>query len=71
MLVKAKDVLDAAQMSQDPEARFALLAEGLDDTVVAPPMGLEGLQRRNELRIYEADVTVKLFTVIMLMSIDT
>ena len=59
LLVKAEDILDAAEVSQDPEVRFALFAERLDDAIVAEPMGLVRLKRRHVLRIYDASKIVK------------
>ena len=52
ILSQTQDIFDAAEVSDHAESRFTVLAEGFDDAVVAVAVGLIGLKRRHQLRIY-------------------
>jgi hypothetical protein len=49
---QTQDVFDAAKVSDHAEAWFTVLAKGLDDAVIAMPVGVVGLKRRHQLGIY-------------------
>jgi len=47
ILSQAQDLFDATQVGHYAESRLAILAEGLDDAVVAVAVGLVGLEGRH------------------------
>ena len=44
LLVELRDIVDAAEMGEDAEGGFAVLAKGLDDAVVVDAVGLISLK---------------------------
>src|ERR1035441_3714779 len=54
---QTQDVFDAAEVSDHAESRFTVLAEGLDDAVVAVTVGVVGLERSHQLGIYNTSST--------------
>ena len=55
ILVEFEDVVDAAKMGENADGRFAVVAKGFDDAIVANAVGLVGLQGSHRLRIYHDD----------------
>jgi len=52
LLMKAQDVLDPAEVSDDTDAGPTVFTEGFDDAVIAAAVRLVRLKRSHRLRIY-------------------
>ncbi|MFM7739737.1 MAG: hypothetical protein ACKO9H_10060, partial [Planctomycetota bacterium] len=51
-LVEFEDVIDAAEVSEDANGGFSVLAKGLDDAEVSDAVGLVGLQGSHRYFVY-------------------
>ena len=52
LLMQLQDIVDATQMSQDANRRFAVFAERFNDAVILNAVRLVGLKGSHQLRIY-------------------